>query len=108
MNKKLTKFLIIVVLFFSYCLITNAQSPEQNKTYFNYIKQAQKFESQNKISEANQYYLKAQKIFPDRFEAKFGLAKTYGRLHKDKLALKYYQELLKSWIYANRLDPRSA
>jgi len=97
MNKKLTKFLIIVVLFFSYCLITNAQSPEQNKTYLNYIKQAQKFESQNKISEANQYYLKAQKIFPDRFEAKFGLAKTYGWLHKDKLALKYYQELLKEF-----------
>ncbi|HBG48179.1 MAG TPA: hypothetical protein DDW90_01450 [Cyanobacteria bacterium UBA9971] len=97
MNKKLTQFLIIVTLYFSCFLITNAQNLEQNKTYLNYIKQAQRYESQNKILKANEYYLKAEKIYPEKFEARFGLAKTYGWLHKDKLALKYYQELLKEF-----------
>lgn len=61
----------------------------------NYIKQAQNYEIQGQISQANEYYLKAQKIDPTRYEVKFGLAKTYGWLHKNELAAKYYQELLK-------------
>ena len=97
MNTKLTQFLILVILYFSCCFITNAQTLEQNKTYLNYIKQAQKYESQNKILKANEYYLKAEQIYPEKFEAKFGLAKTYGQLHKDKLARKYYRELLKKY-----------
>lgn len=60
-----------------------------------YLKQAQTYESEGKASEANEYYLKAQKIDSSRYEVKFGLAKTYGWLHKDKLAQKYYAELLK-------------
>lgn len=63
--------------------------------FSNYIKQAQDFESQGKAQEANEYYLKAQKIDPSRYEVKFGLAKTFGWLHKDKQALGYYRELLK-------------
>lgn len=65
------------------------------KLFEEYIKQAQDYESQGKALEANEYYLKAQKIDSSRYEAKFGLAKTYGWLHNDKLALKYYNELLK-------------
>lgn len=59
-----------------------------------YIKQAQKYETQGNIKEANEYYLKAYKIDSTRFEAKFGLAKTYGWMHNN-LAMTYYQELLK-------------
>lgn len=70
-------------------------APPESKMFDSYIKQAQAYESQGKASEANEYYLKAQKIAPTRYEAKFGLAKTYGWLHKDKLALQYYNELLK-------------
>lgn len=72
-----------------------AKSPAEDKAYLNYIKQAQKYESQGKIAEANEYYLKAQKIVPNRFEARFGLAKTYGWLKQNKLALSYYKDLLK-------------
>lgn len=70
----------------------------QNKNlelFSSYIKQAQTFESEGKASEANEYYLKAQKIDSSRYEVKFGLAKTFGWLHKDKLAQNYYNELLK-------------
>lgn len=67
---------------------------EKDKTFSEYIKAAQSNESQGKSKEANEYYLKAYKIYPDRYEAKFGLAKTYGWLHKDTIASKYYQELL--------------
>lgn len=63
--------------------------------FSSYIKQAQTYESEGKAAEANEYYLKAQKIDPYRYEVKFGLAKTYGWLHNDKLAQKYYSELLK-------------
>lgn len=70
-------------------------SVEKTKLFEEYIKQAQEYETQGKISEANEYYLKARKIDSSRYEAKFGLAKTYGWLHKDKLASKYYEELLK-------------
>lgn len=66
-----------------------------DKIFSDYIKQAQKYESQGKIVKANEYYLKAQKIHPERFEAKFGLAKTYGWLGQNKLALAYYKDLLK-------------
>lgn len=73
-----------------------AKVPEgKSKLFDEYIKQAQAYESEGKASEANEYYLKAQKIDSTRYEAKFGLAKTYGWLHNDKLALKYYKELLK-------------
>lgn len=68
---------------------------KNNKTFTDYIKQAQDYESKGKIIEANRYYQKAQKIFPKRFEAMFGLAKTYGWLGKPKLANQYYQSLIK-------------
>lgn len=69
-------------------------NPPVDKNFLAYIKQAQSFETQGKTAEANEYYLKAKKIYPDRYEAKFGLAKTYGWLHKNELSLKYYKELL--------------
>lgn len=72
-----------------------AQSNAPNSVFLNYIRQAQQYESQGKIAKANEYYLKAEKIYPNRYEAKFGLAKTYGWLHQKKLALAYYKELLK-------------
>lgn len=59
------------------------------------IKQAQTYESQGKIKQANDYYLKAQKLLPDRYEANFGLAKSYCWLNEPKQAMKYYEELLK-------------
>lgn len=68
---------------------------EKSKLFDNYIKQAQDYEKQGKVSESNEYYLKAQKIDSSRFEVKFGLAKTYGWMHNDRLAIKYYKELLK-------------
>lgn len=72
-----------------------SQISPQNKVFLDYIKQAQKYESQGKIQKANEYYLKAQKENPARYEAKFGLAKTYGWLGQNKLASTYYKELLK-------------
>lgn len=72
-----------------------AQTTDKNSVFLGYIKQAQKYESQGNISKANEYYLKANKEFPNRFEAKFGLAKTYGWLRQNKLALAYYKDLLK-------------
>lgn len=74
---------------------TPKQNTAQDKIFLDYIKQARKYESQGNISKANEYYLKAQKRAPNRFEAKFGLAKTYGWLKQDKLALAYYKELIK-------------
>lgn len=68
---------------------------EKDKIFSDYIKKAQSFENQGKAEAANAYYLKASGIYPSRYEAKFGLAKTYGWMHKDKLASTYYQELLK-------------
>lgn len=67
---------------------------EKDKAFLAHIKEAQAYENQGKAAEANEYYLKASEIYPSRFEAKFGLAKTYGWLHKDILALTYYQDLL--------------
>lgn len=67
----------------------------QDKVYWDYLKQAQKYEGQGNIVKANEYYLKAQKENPNRFEARFGLAKTYGWLRQNKLALMYYKEVLK-------------
>lgn len=60
-----------------------------------YLKQAEKYEEQGEAKEANKYYLKAYNIDKNRYEAKFGLAKTYGWLHNDKLAMNYYRELFK-------------
>lgn len=60
-----------------------------------YLKQAQSFESHAQIAKANEYYKKAQKIDASRYEVKFGLARTYGWMHKDDLAMRYYNELLK-------------
>lgn len=60
-----------------------------------YLKQAQKFESLAQIEKANEYYKKAQKIDASRYEVKFGLARTYGWMHIDDLAIKYYDDLLK-------------
>lgn len=71
------------------------QYPVQNKNYSEYINQAKKFESQGKVKLANDYYLKAYNIFPDRYDARFGLAKTYGWLGQKKLASNYYKQLLK-------------
>ncbi len=68
---------------------------EQSNAFSEYLKQAQRYESQGKISKANEYYLKAQKEAPNRYEAKFGLAKTFGWLHQNKIALAYYKELIK-------------
>lgn len=66
----------------------------KDKTFFTYIKEAQNYETKGNAVKANEYYLKAGKIYPTRYEVTFGLAKTYGWLHNDKLALKYYQQLL--------------
>lgn len=63
--------------------------------YSEYIKKAQSFENKGQVEKANEYYLKAQKINASRYEARFGLARTYGWLHKDDLAAQYYNELLK-------------
>lgn len=71
-----------------------ANLSSQDKVFLNYIKQAQKYESNGKIKQANEYYLKAQKIYPKRFEALLGLAKTYGWLGQKKLANGFYNELL--------------
>lgn len=76
---------------------TPKQSTAQDKIFLDYIKQAQKYESQGKIAQAKEYYLKAQKRTPNRFEARFGLAKTYGWLKHNKLALSYYKDLLKEF-----------
>lgn len=67
----------------------------KNNLFEDLIKQAQTYESQGKIKQANENYLKAQKMLPDRYEAKFGLAKTYCWLNQPKQAMKYYEELLK-------------
>lgn len=67
----------------------------KNKSFLKLIKQAQTYENKGKIKQANEYYLKAQKILPDRYEAKFGLAKTYCWLNNTEQAIKYYSELLK-------------
>lgn len=72
-----------------------AQITEKDKIFLNYINQAIRYESQGQIKKANEYYLKAQKIYPNKFETNFGLAKTYGWLGKNKLANYYYQKLLK-------------
>lgn len=76
----------------------NLQRPNLNAQKDNafsaYIKQAQSYETEGNAIKSNEYYLKASSIYPSRYEAKFGLAKTYGWLHKDNLAQKYYQELL--------------
>lgn len=63
--------------------------------YSEYIKNAQVLETAGQIEKANEVYQKAQKIDASRYEARFGLARTYGWLHKDDLAMKYYSELLK-------------
>lgn len=68
---------------------------EKDKAFLAYIKEAQAYENQGNAAKANEYYVKASKIYPSRYEAKFGLAKTYGWLHNDKLALEFYQQLLK-------------
>lgn len=67
----------------------------QNKIFLDLIKKAQVYETQGQIKQANEYYLKAQKLLPSRYEAKFGLAKTYCWLNQSKQAMKYYEELLK-------------
>lgn len=79
-------------------LVTKTVYPQKQNVpdvYSEYIKKAQFFENKGQIEKANEYYLKAQKINASRYEAKFGLARTYGWLHKDDLATKYYNELLK-------------
>lgn len=75
---------------------------KKDKLFAEYIKEAQTYETQGKAAEANEYYIKASKIYPSRFEAKFGLAKTYGWMHKDNLALIYYKELLAQ--FPNNVD----
>ena len=94
--KKLVKLLILINLMF-YCNYSLASqvNPNMDKSFKTYIQQAKTFESTGRIQEANNYYLKAQKIFPNRFEALFGLAKTYGWLNDDKQAFDYYERLLK-------------
>lgn len=72
----------------------NQEKNRISALFSDYLKQAQSYESQGKAAEANEFYLKAQKLDPYRYEVKFGLAKTYGWLHNDKLAMKYYKELL--------------
>lgn len=83
-----------------------ANLSSQDKAFLNYIKQAQKYESNGKIKQANEYYLRAQKIYPKRYEALFGLAKTYGWLGQKKLANSLYKELLDS--NPNNSDLKSA
>lgn len=68
----------------------------KDKVFFEYIAQAKEYENQEKIKQANEYYLKAKKLLPDRYEAKFGLAKTYCWLNQPKEAMKYYEGLLKN------------
>lgn len=67
----------------------------QNITFRDLIKQAQTYEAQGKIKQANEYYQKAEKLLPDRYEAKFGLSKTYCWLNQPQKAMKYYEALLK-------------
>lgn len=88
---------IIVAVYLIFCTIPfslaqNFQTLEMQFTGI--IKQAIKFEKQGDIKQSNKLYLKAHKIFPDRFEAIYGLAKTYGWLDYDEAAFKYYQETL--------------
>lgn len=78
----------------------------QDKAFLDYIDQAQKYESKGKIQQANNYYLRAQKIYPKRYEALFGLAKTYGWLGQKKLANGFYKELLA--MNPNNSDLKSA
>lgn len=68
---------------------------KKEKIFSDYIKQAQKYESQGNIVKSNEYYIKAQKVSPERYEAKFGLAKTYCWLKQSKLSMKNYKQLLK-------------
>ncbi len=63
--------------------------------YSEYMKKAQALETAGQIEKANEVYQKAQQLDASRYEARFGLARTYGWLHKDDLAMKYYQGLLK-------------
>lgn len=71
------------------------EGQKEDKLFSDYIRQAKVYESNGNIIKANEYYLKAEKIYPDRYEAQFGLAKTYGWLGKKELAKNYYQKLLK-------------
>lgn len=68
---------------------------KRDKLFVDYIKQAKEYERQGNITKANEYYIKAENISPKRYEAKFGLSKTYCWLNQPKLAMKYYQELLR-------------
>lgn len=68
---------------------------KRNQIFLSYINQAKEYESKGQITAANEHYLKAYNIFPDRFEAKFGLAKTYDWLGKKELARIYYKDLIK-------------
>lgn len=83
-----------------------ARVTPEDKAFSDYIAQAQKYESQGKIKQANVYYQKAQKLFPKRYEALFGLAKTYGWLGQKKLANSLYKELLA--VNPNNSDFKSA
>lgn len=71
------------------------EEPKKDKLFLDYIQQAKTYESKRNIKKANEYYLNAEKIAPNRYEAQFGLAKTYGWLGKRELAKSYYQKLLK-------------
>lgn len=68
---------------------------KESKLFSNYIQKAKTYERNGNIKKANEYYLNAEKIYPERYEALFGLAKTYGWLGKKELAKSYYQKLLK-------------
>lgn len=95
MKKLFFKILLIIYLLLGFHSLAQAQDYQiSNRLFKNYIQQAIKYESQGKVKEANEFYLKADEIFPHRFESLFGLAKTYGWLHKNDLAFKYYEQLL--------------
>lgn len=85
--------MIIAILCNSSCIASNYN--DLNKTFLNNIKQAKLYESQGNIHKANEYYIKADKNLPNRFESSYGLAKTYGWLKKENLADFYYKNLLK-------------
>ncbi len=76
--------------------VVSPQNTAAQNAFSDYIKQAQKYESQGNIAKANEYYLKAQKHIKNRFEAKFGLAKTYGWLGKKNLHFPIIKDYLRS------------
>lgn len=98
--KKIVKSKIILTsLFFLISYNTECKAVDYkalNQNYLNNIKQAQYYESLGDIKKSNEFYQKADKIFSNRYESSFGLAKTYGWMKNTKLSEYYFHQLLKN------------